>query len=114
MELNPELYATVVLWLGDNLITNRIEAGDKYNDLCRAAARFKDVDYAQMGRALNYVIFNQHEKMLRNKATQEELKEIDDIQKSLAFAIDMGYIKSFDELMHEFRKLWNKKWGNRK
>lgn len=112
MELNPELYATVVIWLGDNLITNRIEAGDKYNDLCRAAARFKNVDYAQMGRALNYVVFNKHEKMLRNTATQRELKEIDDIQKSLAFAIDMGYINSFENLMSEFRKLWHKKWGN--
>lgn len=113
MELNPELYATVVIWLGDNLITNRIEAGDKYNDLCRAASKFQDVDYAQMGRALNYVVFNQHEKMLRNKASQQELKEIDDIQKSLAFAIDMGYIKSFNELIGEFRKLWHKKWDKR-
>lgn len=113
MELNPELYATVVLWLGDNLITNRIEAGDKYNQLCRAASKFKDVDYAKIGRALNYVIFNQHEKMLRNTATQEELKEIDETQKSLAFAINMGYIKTFDSLMGEMRKLWHQKWGNK-
>lgn len=113
MELNPELYATVVMWLGDNLITNRIEAGDKYNELCRAASRFNDVDYTKIGRALNYVIFNQHEKMLRNTATQKELKEIDDIQKSLAFAINMGYIKSFDNLISEMRKLWYEKWGKR-
>lgn len=105
MELNPELYATVVMWLGDNLITNRIEAGDKYNEFCRAAAKFKNVDYAMIGRTLNYVVFNEHEKMLRNKATQEELKEIDNIQKSLAFAINMGYIKSFDNLLEEMRKL---------
>ena len=114
MELNPELYAIVVIWLGDNLITNRIEAGDKYNELCRAASKFNDVDYAIIGRALNYVVFNQHEKMLRNKATQKELKEIDDIQKSLAFAINMGYIKTFKELISEMRKLWCKKWSNHK
>lgn len=113
MELNPELYATVIMWLTDNLITNRIEAGDKYNELCRAASKFSNVDYASMGRALNYVIFNKHEKMLRNTASQEELKEIDDIQKSLAFAINMGYIKSFDSLMHEFRRLWTIKWDNK-
>lgn len=112
MELNPELYATVVMWLGDNLITNRIEAGDKYNELCRAAAKFKNVDYSMIGRALNYVVFNEHEKMLRNKATQDELKEIDNIQKSLAFAINMGYIKSFDNLLEEMRKLWHLKWDN--
>lgn len=111
MELNPELYATVVMWLGDNLITNRIEAGDKYNDLCRAAAKFKGVDYAQIGRALNYVVFNEHAKLLRNKATQEELKEIDNLQKSLAFAINMGYIKSFDALMNELRRIWEIKWN---
>lgn len=105
MEMSPILYAKIVIWLTDNLIINRIEAGDRYNDLCRAASKFKNVDYAQIGRALNYVIFNQHERMLRNTATQEELKEIDDIQRSLAFAINMGYIKSFDELMSEMRKL---------
>lgn len=113
MEMNPLLYAKVIIWLTDNLITNRIEAGDKYNELCRAASKFKDVDYAKIGRALNYVIFNQHEKMLRNTATQEELKEIDETQKSLAFAINMGYIKTFDSLMVEMRKLWHQKWGNK-
>lgn len=113
MEMNPLLYAKVIIWLTDNLITNRIEAGDKYNELCRAASKFKDVDYAKIGRALNYVIFNQHEKMLRNTATQEELKEIDETQKSLAFAINMGYIKTFDSLMGEMRKLWHQKWGNK-
>lgn len=113
MEMNPLLYAKVIIWLTDNLITNRIEAGDKYNDLCRAASKFKDVDYAKIGRALNFVVFNQHEKMLRNTATQEELREIDDIQKSLAFAINMGYIKSFNSLIVEMRKLWDSKWGNK-
>lgn len=113
MELNPELYATVVIWLTDNLIINRIEAGDRYNNLCRAASKFKDVDYAKIGRALNYIVFNQHERMLRNTATQEELKEIDDIQKSLAFAINMGYIKTFDILITEMRKLWEIKWDKK-
>ena len=45
LELNPEIYAKVVCWIGDSLIINRIEAGDKYNDLCRACSKFKDVDY---------------------------------------------------------------------
>lgn len=112
MEMNPLLYAKVIVWLTDNLITNRIEAGDKYNQLCRSASRFKDVDYARIGRALNYVVFNQHEKMLRNTASQAELKEIDDTQKFLAFAIDMGYIKTFDDLISEMRKLWVLKWAN--
>lgn len=114
LELNPEIYATVVIWLTDNLIINRIEAGDKYNDLCRAASKFQDVDYRVIAKGLNYIVFNIHETMIRNKATQEELKELDDLQKSLAFAIDMGYIKSFNHLIDEMRLLYLKKWNNGK
>lgn len=113
LELNPEIYATVVVWLTDSLILKRIEAGDKYNDLCRSASVFKDVDYVKIAKGLNYIVFNIHESQIRNKATQEELKEINDIQKSLAFAIDMGYIKSFDNLISEMRKIWSIKWGDK-
>lgn len=109
MELNPELYAKVVIWLTDNLIINRIEAGDKYNALCRAASKFPDVDYRVIAKGLNYIIFDIHETMIRNQATQEQLKELDDLQKMLAFSIDMGYIKSFDELVEEMRKLYKKR-----
>lgn len=110
MELNPEIYGKVIVWVGDNLITNRIEAGDRYNDLCRACANFSDVDYRVIAKGINYIVFNQHETLLRNKATEKELKEIDDLQKSLAFAVNMGYIKSFDNLIDEMRKLWHQKW----
>lgn len=114
LELNPEIYATVVIWLTDNLIINRIEAGNRYNELCRAASIFNDVDYRVIAKGLNYIVFNIHETLLRNKATQEQLKELDDLQKSLAFAIDMGYIKSFDHLIREMRALYLKKWNNGK
>ncbi len=111
LELNPEIYATVVMWLTDNLIINRIEAGDRYNELCRAASIFNNVDYRIIAKGLNYIVFNVHETLLRNKATQEQLKELDDLQKSLAFAIDMGYIKSFEHLINEMRLLYQKKWN---
>lgn len=112
MELNPELYAKVVIWLSDNLIINRIEAGDKYNDLCKAASKFKDVDYRTIAKGINYIVFNIHETMLRNKASETELKEIEELQKSLAFAIDMGYINSFSSLLGEIRKIYSMKWNN--
>lgn len=113
LELNPEIYAKVVCWLADNLIINRIEAGDKYNDLCRACSKFKDVDYRIIAKGLNYIVFNVHETLLRNKATQEELKELDDLQKSLAFSVDMGYIKSFNDLHNTMKMLWYNKWNKK-
>lgn len=113
LEMNPALYAKVVMWLTDNLIINRIEAGDKYNALCRAISKFKDVDYRSVAKGINYIVFNIHETQIRDTATAEQLKEIDDLQKSLAFAVDMGYIKSMPDLMNELRKLWQKKWGGK-
>ena len=112
LELNPEIYAKVVCWIGDSLIINRIEAGDKYNDLCRACSKFKDVDYRIIAKCLNYIIFNVHETLIRNKATQLELKELDDLQRSLAFSVDMGYINSFDDLHNTMKRLWFNKWKN--
>lgn len=110
MELNPMLYAEVVTWLTDKLILNRIEAGDRYNALSRAASRFKDVDYVKIAKGLNYIVFNIHESMIRNKATEAELKELEQTQGNLIWAIDMGYIKSFDELVDMMRKMYKKKW----
>ena len=42
-------------------------------------------------------------------AKGEQLKELDDLQKSLSFAIDMGYIKSFSNLIDEMRKIYKNK-----
>lgn len=112
LELNPEIYAKVIVWLTDDLIINRIEAGDRYNDLCRACSKFPNVDYRSIAKGLNYIVFNVHETMIRNKASQEQLKELDDLQKKLAFAVDMGYISSMSSLMNEMRKLWRSKWGH--
>lgn len=110
MELNPMLYAEVVTWLTDKLILNRIEAGDKYNILSRAISRFPDANYSQMARGLNRIVFNIHEAMIRNKATEDELRELNDLQKNLAFLIERGYIKTFDGLMDEMRSIYKSKW----
>lgn len=112
LELNPMMYAEVVTWLTDTLILSRIEVGDRYNTLSRAVARFPDVDYSRMAKGLNYIVFNKHETMLRNKATQNQLKELELLQSNLVFYIDMGNIKSFDDLIKTMGVLYKKKWGS--
>lgn len=109
MELNPELYATTVLWLGDNLIINRIEAGNFYKELSSAISRFQNPDYVKLAKGLNYVVFGKHETGIRNFATQSELKQMETLEGRLAFAINMGYIKTFDSLIDELRKLYDKR-----
>lgn len=114
LELNPELYATVIIWLTDKLILNRIEAGNNYNTLARSASKFKDVDYVKMAKVLNHIVFGYHEVQLRNKASETELKELEDLQKNLSFSIDMGYINSFEELMEQMRKIYKTKFMDKK
>lgn len=112
MELNPMLYAEVVTWLTDKLILNRIEAGDKYNVLSRAISRFPDADYTRMAKGLNWIVFNEHESMIRNRATQEQLKELEMLQSNLAFCIEMGTISSFSDLINMMGTIYKKKWGS--
>lgn len=110
LELNPMLYAEVVTWLTDRLILNRIEVGNWYNTLSRAVSRFDNPDYQRMARGLNWIVFNDHERNLRNYASNEELKELDYLQHSLVMMMDMGYIKSFNDLLRVMRDMYKKKW----
>lgn len=111
LELHPEIYAKTVIWLADNLILNRIEAGNMYRGLSMAIATLSNVDYRKMARSLNYVVFGRHERALRDKASISQLKELEDLEKHFAFAIDMGYIKTFDRFIEEMRRMWRMKWS---
>lgn len=110
MELNPEIYATVITWLTDTLILNRIEVGDNYNILINSAyKKFGNIEYWRIAKALNFIIFGYHETMLRNKATQQQLKDLETLQKQLSFSIEMGYIKNFEDLIIEMGKIYKSK-----
>lgn len=106
LEMNPMIYGEVVYWLGDKLILNRIEAGNMYRGLSKAVSKFPDVDYAKLGTVLNHVIFKKHETGIRNMATEAELKDLENLERNLAFAIDRKFIKSFPELLDHLRDEW--------
>lgn len=109
MWINPKFEYFVIKFVHDQLIELRHNAGDNYRSLASAAQNLPSVDFAKIAKALNYVVFGKHEENLRQSASKEQLKELTDLQIKLAFAIDMGYIKSFDELMYELRRLFAKK-----
>lgn len=110
MWVNPRFEAKVVIWITDGLVQTRHSAGDNYKLLSASASRFIDVDYLLIAKALNYIVFNRHEKNIRNTATEEELAEIRSIEEKMAFLIDMGYVKSYNELMSVLRKMYNDKY----
>lgn len=109
LEMHPEIYAKTVIWLTDKLILNRIEAGNFYKELTNAISKFEDVDYIKMAKGLNYIVFGRHQKGMRNFATETELREIHNLESQFAFAINQGYIKTFDEFINELRKIYHSK-----
>jgi len=109
MWINPRFEYFVIKFVYDELIKYRHSAGDQYRSLTRELAAFVNVDYARVAKCLNYIVFGLHAPQLRQNATQEQLKELANLQEKLAFAINMRYIKSIDELLNEMHKIYDMK-----
>lgn len=108
MWLNPKFKVQVLKFVYDELIKCRTAAGDNYNVLAKSIASLPDVDYPKLARALNWIVFNKHERDIRNTATPQQLQDMDELQRKLAFSVDMGYIRSFPDLMNSMRRIYNR------
>jgi hypothetical protein len=112
MDLNPLFKAHVIGWLTDQLIINRIEAGNFCKALNSSIQKFHPdgTQYMTLAKALNHIIFNKHEAGIRNTGTKEQLRDLANLEEKMAFAIDMNYITSFDMLLSELRKIYQSKY----
>lgn len=110
MWLNPKFKLSVIKFVYDQLIQQRNLAGDNYKTLSSSIVKLKGYSFQEIAKAIQWIVYNKTGKELRQVATQEQLQEINDIQTKLAFAIDMNYIISFEQLMNELRKMYNKKY----
>lgn len=118
LEMDPEIYAEVVIWLTDGLIENRNEAGDAYVRMCSAIGKIisnkddlKD-SIKRVAKAINFIIFNKHEDGIRNTASKNELNDIIAIENVIASIINDGFISNYDDLINYLGEKWRKKWGN--
>lgn len=108
MWLNPKFKLKVLQFVYDELIKHRHIAGDNYKKLSSTIASL-GVDYKQIGRGLNYIVFGKYESGIRNTATQEQLNELHELENKLSFAVSMGFIRTNDQLLITMRKMWNDK-----
>ena len=106
MWINPKFKLTVIKFIYDQLIQFRHNAGDYYKTLNKAIAKFSGVRFQQVAKGLNYLVFDSHNADLRQNATEEQLQKLAELEKQLAFAVDMGFIKSYDELIRHMRRMW--------
>ena len=104
LEMNPMIYAKVVVWLTDNLIFNRIEAGDRAKSFTSALSRtFNDPSYAKLFTAMNEKVFGYHENGMRNNATMKELRQIAEIEATIAKALEFGWVKTEEQVLELIR-----------
>lgn len=99
MELNPMIYAKVVVWLTDSLIFNRIDAGSEYLPMNKAInSIIPQPNYPEIAKKINIKVFGQHINGMRNLASSKELRKISDIERQVISAIEMEWIKTEEDL----------------
>lgn len=109
MWLNPKFEYHVIKFVYDELIQHRRLSGTFYNKLCSLLSRFKETDYREVGKILNYVVFNSHERELRNQATPEQQEDLQQLERDACNYIENGFISNWDHFKAIMRKEWSKR-----
>jgi hypothetical protein len=100
MELNPLLYAKVVMWLTDSLIFDRLEAGSEYKPMNSEINNIIEAPkYHIYAKEINKKVFGQHISGMRNLASAKELRKIADIEKYITKSIQQQFIKSEEQII---------------
>lgn len=104
MELNPMLYAKVIIWLTDSLIFDRMDAGDKFKPMNGAISRvLEKPDYPTYAKEINMRVFGEHITGMRNLASAKELRLISEIENTVTKAIEHGWVKTEEDILKLIR-----------
>lgn len=105
MEMNPMIYAKVIIWLTDSLIFDRIEAGADYLPMNAEISKIvESPNYPLYATLINKKVFGHHQAGMRNLASAKELRKIADIEKQVITAIEMEWIKTEEDLLKFLNK----------
>jgi hypothetical protein len=116
MWINPEFKYDVIQFVYDQLIQYRHDAGDTYRDMACAIKKIAPKDQVaqsiqNVAKAINYIVFNQHESEIRNKRAEvNKMRELYEIERDIVKLINDGFIRSYDALIKYLRKKWQDKY----
>lgn len=104
MELNPMIYAKVVIFLTDSLVFDRIEAGAEYLPM---NASIKSIvanpNYPEIAKQINIKVFGHHQTGMRQLASAKELRKITDIEKYIIKIIEQGFVKNESDILNAIK-----------
>lgn len=106
LELNPIIYAKVIGFITDSLIFDRIEAGSEFKPMNNAIKSIiPNPEYPKYAIAINKKVFGTHLSGMRNLATAQELKKITKIEQFITNAIEMGMIKTDEQILKTIQNM---------
>lgn len=115
MWINPCFKYDVLKFVSDEMIRFRNEAGDAYKELGSAIKRIVPKDFMpkamrKIAEALNWIVFNNHEKMIRNKHGDEsQQRELFQLERKVADLVNEGFITKYEDPINYLRRLYHKK-----
>lgn len=116
MWLNPRFEVQVIKFVYDEMIKYRNEAGDAYNKLGSAVSKIVRKDFMpqamqKVGEALNWIVFNEHERNIRNQYGEEKKqRELYELERKVADLINEGFIKSYDQMTTYLKNVYRHKY----
>lgn len=116
MWLNPAFKVKVLKFVSDQMLTYRNEAGDAYKELASAMGKIctpRQMKHYMpiLGKGINYIVTNKHEKQLRNEyGTEEKQKEYFELEKQVAMLINEGFLKTPEDVANYLRRKFQQKY----
>ena len=116
MWINPSFKYDVLKFVYDEMIKYRNEAGDAYNKLGSAVSKIVRKDFMpqamqKVGEALNWIVFNEHERNIRNQYGEEKKqRELYELERKVADLINEGFIKSYDQMLTYLKNVYRHKY----
>lgn len=118
MWINPKFKYDVIKFVYDEMIKFRNLAGDAYPEMCKAVysimpeKMFKE-KISALAKSLNIIVYGRHEQQMRNKVGDaSKIKELYELQQQIAQFINLGLIKSYEQLKEVLTKMYYQKYPN--
>ena len=112
---NPSFKYDVLKFVYDEMIKYRNEAGDAYTRLGTAVSKIVQKDFMpkamqKIGEALNWIVFNEHERNIRNQYGDEsKQRELYELEKKVSELINDGFIKTYEQLITYLRNVYSRR-----